>query len=112
MAKNGIIPLIRKETYTTTGTTVWGATTSKEVGVINVPDESHIVVFNSNSYPGTPGDTVLVVNSDIDFVTILIQPSPFGDGDTDGYQLRAGATIGVIYHEENGWMFMGTLIPS
>lgn len=108
MATNGVFPLIRKETHTTTGATTWGDDTTKEVGVIKVVG-AHIIDFDSTNYPGHPGDMVIIVNTTDSNRTILISPDPFGDETADGLQLGPGGAVSVIYHEDNGWLFMGTV---
>lgn len=111
MATNGVFPLIRKETHTTTGATTWGDDTTKEVGVIKIAG-AHTTDFDSTNFPGNPGDMVIVVNTTAAGVSVLISPDPFGDDDADALTLGAGDAVSVIYHEDNGWLFMGTVAAS
>jgi len=111
MATNGVFPLIRKETHTTTAATTWGDDTTKEVGVIKIAG-AHTVDFDSTNFPGNPGDMVLVVNTHSVSVNVVIAPDPFGDEDADGIALTAGDTVSVIYLEDNGWLFMGVINAS
>ncbi len=111
MATNGVFPLIRKETHTTIGATTWGDDTTKEVGVIKIAG-AHTTDFDSTNFPGNPGDMVIVVNTTASNVNVLISPDPFGDDTADGLVLGAGAAVSVIYHEDNGWLFMGTVAAS
>ena len=111
MATNGVFPLIRKETHTTTAATTWGDDTTKEVGVIKVAG-LHTIDFDSTNYPGNPGDMVLVVNTHSANVTVTIGPDPFGDEDADAVTLTPGDTVTAIYHEDNGWLFMGVIAAS
>lgn len=111
MAKNGFFPLIGPDTYNTTAQTTWGSDTSMEVGVINVT-ASHTVIFDSANYPGESGDCVVVINTHSANVNVNISPDPFSDADGDVVTLTPGDTISVIYHPDNGWMFMGVTAAS
>jgi len=111
MAKNGFFPLIGPDTFTTTAATTWGNTTSMEVGVINIAT-AHDVTFDSANYPGEAGDCVIVINTTSGSQNAIISPAPFGDADADTAALTAGDSVVVVYHPDNGWIFMGLTAAS
>ena len=102
-AKTGIFPVLLGETFTTSGATTWGNTTSKQVGVIRI-DSAHTVTFDSTNYPGEPGDAVLCVNTSEGNRTVEITPSPFSDDGNDDITLGDGDTCVMVYHGTHGWL--------
>jgi len=104
--KKGVFPIIKDETHTTSAATTWGDDTTKEVGVIKVAG-AHGVTFDSDNYPGEPGDCVLVQNSHSAATTVTITPDPFGDAEGDAQGLAAGSVCTVLYHPVHKWVFFG-----
>ena len=49
---------------------------------------------------------MLVVNTHSANITVTIAPDPLGDADANVVTLGAGDTVAVIYHPDNGWLFL------
>ena len=106
MARTGIFPIIRTETYDSSAATTWGDDTTTEVGVIKITGAGAIT-FDSTNYPGEGGDCVIVCNTTGTSENVLITPDPFSDATMDTTALAAGESVAVVYHPVNGWMWLG-----
>ena len=53
---------------------------------------------------------MLVVNTHSANITVTIAPDPLGDADANVVTLGAGDTVAVIYHPDNGWLFLAAVL--
>jgi len=102
--KQGVFPLILDGSHSTAGSETWGSDTEK-VGLIKITG-AHTFTFDG-SYPGEPGDTVVVANNTAAGVFVDITPDPLSDADSDNFAITAGNYLTIMYHHDHGWIPVG-----